>query len=75
MNFDFNSNLTRYEFATKNILQRVIEKRLTKQTKDLEELPTPVKTVFEQVIVGRVPNFDNSQKGLALLLIDKVQNS
>ena len=57
MNFDFNSNLTRYEFATKNILQRVIEKRLTKQTKDLEELPTPVKIVFEQVIVGRVPNF------------------
>mgnify|MGYP007023079754 CR=1 FL=1 len=53
----------------------MIEKRLTKQTKDLEELPTPVKTVFEQVIVGRVPNFDNSQKGLALLLIDKVQNS
>ena len=25
------------------------EKRLTKQTKDLEELPTPVKTVFEQL--------------------------
>ena len=45
----------------------MIEKRLTKQTKDLEELPTPVKTVFEQVIVGRVPNF---QKGLVLTPFD-----
>ena len=49
------------------MLQRVIEKRLTKQTKDLEELPTPVKTLFEQVIVGRVPNF---QKGLTLTPFD-----
>ena len=45
----------------------MIEKRLTKQTKDLEELPTPVKTLFEQVIVGRVPNF---QKGLTLTPFD-----
>ena len=49
----------------------MIEKRLTKQTKDLEELPTPVKTVFEQVIVGRVPKLlKNSQKGLALTPFD-----